>query len=140
MGLEAITFPALVVANDGWVQYLSQAEELSEWTTSAITKYSRRRVVLYDSSDRAWEVDSIDSIKPVGLWARLLNRKVPVRWSLRHLSEAPFQVVREVVMEAIDADDDILTQSVSTGDLKASVQKASSFHTLVHALKANHAI
>ncbi|HWZ84170.1 MAG TPA: hypothetical protein VNW47_16190 [Terriglobales bacterium] len=140
MGLEAITFPALIVANDGWLQYLSRAEELSEWTMSAIAKYSRQRVVLYDSSDRAWEVDSIDLVTPASLLARLLNRKVPVRWSLRHLNEAPLQVVREVIVEAIDADDDILTQSVSADDLKASVQKASSFHTLIHTLKASHSI
>ncbi len=66
MDLEAVTFPALIVANDGWVQYLSSVEQLSLWTTSAIRKYNRRRIVLYDSNDRAWEVDGIDPIKRVG--------------------------------------------------------------------------
>jgi hypothetical protein len=140
MDLEAVTFPALIVANDGWVHYLSQAGELSRWTTSAIKTYNRRRVVLYDSSDRAWEVKSINPVKPAGLYARLLGRKIPVRLSLRPLSEAPFQSVCDVLKEAIDADDDILTQSVTANDLKASVQGASSFRTLVHALKAKHAI
>ena len=29
MDLRAVAFPALVAADDGWVQYLSEAEELS---------------------------------------------------------------------------------------------------------------
>jgi hypothetical protein len=33
MDLQAVAFPALVAADDGWVQYLSEAEELSVWTT-----------------------------------------------------------------------------------------------------------
>ena len=33
MDLQAIAFPALIAADDGWVQYLSEAEELSVWTT-----------------------------------------------------------------------------------------------------------
>jgi len=48
--------------------------------------------------------------------------------------------VCDVINEAIDADDDILTQSVTANELKASVKKASSFGTLVHALKTQHAI
>ena len=29
MDLRAVAFPALVAADDGWVEYLSEAEELS---------------------------------------------------------------------------------------------------------------
>jgi hypothetical protein len=56
------------------------------------------------------------------------------------VSEAPFELVRDVLNEAIDADDDILTQSVTANELKASVKKASSFRTLVQALKTQDAI
>ena len=140
MDLQAVTFPALIIANNGWVQYLSRAEELSLWTTSAINKYNKRRVVLYDSGDRGWEVDSITAVKPPGLYDRLLGRKIPVSLSLRPVSEAAFQVICEALTQAIDADDEILTQTVSASDLKASVQKASSFRSLVHALKSSHAI
>jgi len=135
-----VAFPALIAANDGWVQYVSEAEELSLWTTSAIKKYNGRRVVLYDSNDHAWEVDRIGPVKPTGFYAKLVGRKIPVSLSLRPVSEAPFQLVREVINEAIDADDDILTQSVTANELKACVRKASSFQTLVDALKTKRAI
>lgn len=140
MDLQAVTFPALIAADDGWVQYLSHAEELSLWTTAAIKKYNRRRVVLYDSDDHAWQVDGICPSKPVGLYTKLVGRKVAVSLSLRPVSDAPFQYVCSVIKEAIDADDDILTQAASVNQLKASVQRASSFRTLVHALKAKRAI
>jgi hypothetical protein len=129
MDLQSVTFPALIAADDGWVQYLSGAEELSLWTTSAIKKYSRRRVVLYDSSDHAWQVDGISPAKPVGLYPKLFGRKVAVSLSLCRVSESPFQFVCEVIKRAIDMDDDILTQAASANQLKASVEKASSFHT-----------
>jgi hypothetical protein len=140
MDLRVVAFPALIAANDGWVQYVSEAEELSLWTTSAIKKYNGRRVVLYDSNDHAWEVDRINPVKPTGFYARLVGRKIPVSLSLRPVSETPFQLVRDVINEAIDVDDDILTQSVTANELKACVQKASSFQTLVHALKTKRAI
>ena len=140
MDLQAVAFPVLIVADDGWVQYLSEAEELCLWTPSAIKKYKGQRIVLYDSDDHAWEVDSINPLKPAGLHAKLVGRKVPVKLSLRPVSEAPFELVCDILNEAIDADDDILTQSVTANELKASVKKASSFRTLVHALKTQHAI
>jgi hypothetical protein len=140
MDLRAVAFPALIAANDGWVQYLFDAEELSLWTMSAIKKYTARHVVLYDSNDHAWEVESINLVKPASLYAKLVGRKVPVSISVRPVSEAPLQLVCDVINEAIDADDDILTQSVTPSELKASVQKASSFRTLVHALKTKCAV
>jgi hypothetical protein len=33
MDLQAVAFPALIAADDGWVQYLSGAEDLSLWKT-----------------------------------------------------------------------------------------------------------
>jgi len=80
------------------------------------------------------------SAKPVGLLAKLVGKKVAVHLSVRPVTEAPFQCICDVIKEAIDRDDDILTQAVSSEELKASVQKASSFRTLVHALKAKRAI
>jgi hypothetical protein len=41
MDLQAVAFPALVAADDGWVQYLSEAEELSVYA-----KLVRRKVTV----------------------------------------------------------------------------------------------
>ena len=107
MDLKAVTFPALIAADDGWVKYSSSAEGLSLWTTTAIRKYNSRRVFIYDSNDRAWQVESIRPAKPVGLLAKLVGKKVAVHLSVRPVTEAPFQCICDVIKEAIDRDDDI---------------------------------
>jgi hypothetical protein len=140
MDLKAVTFPALVIADDGWVQYLQQRDELSSWTPSGIGKYNRRRVVLYDSENCAWEVDSIVPMKSAGLYARVFGREIPARLTLRPISEQPLEVVLDALKTAIDADDDILTQWTGAEDLKASVRDSSSFGTLVDILRAQRAI
>ena len=77
------------------------------WTTTAIRKYNSRRVFIYDSNDRAWQVESIRPAKPVGLLAKLVGKKVAVHLSVRPVTEAPFQCICDVIKEAIDRDDDI---------------------------------
>ena len=140
MDLDAVTFPALIIADDGWVMYLQQREELALWKRSAIKKYNRRLVVFYDSNNRVWELESVSPVQPAGLYARVLARKIRVELSLRPIVEAPFQVVLNVLRKAIDADDDILTQWTEANNLKESAQKVSKFQTLVNILKAQRAI
>lgn len=62
MDLEAVAFPALVVADDGWVEQLGSKEELSTMTHTTLKKYSKRRVVLYDSRDHAWQILEFPSV------------------------------------------------------------------------------
>jgi hypothetical protein len=140
MDLEAVTFPALVISDDGWVEYLEQRAHLSVWTLSAIRKYSRQRVVLYDSKNCAWEVERINPLKSASLYTRVLARKIPVSLTLRPISKGPLEAVRSALKTAIDADDDNLTQWTEANDLKASVQEASSFGTLVDILKTRRAM
>jgi hypothetical protein len=71
---------------------------------------------------------------------QVLARKIRVKLSLRPIVEAPFQVVLNVLREAIDADDDILTRWTEAHNLKESAQKASTFQTLVNILKDQRAI
>ena len=54
---------------------------------------------LYDSNDRARQVDGINPAKLAGLYARLVRRKVTVSLSLRPVSEASFQFVCHVIEE-----------------------------------------
>ena len=100
MDLQAVAFPALVAADDGWVQYLSEAEELSVWTTVCNQEVQQTTTCRFsDSNDRARQVDGINPAKPAGLYAKLVRRKVTVSLSLRPVSEAPFQFVCDVIEE-----------------------------------------
>jgi len=145
MHLDAVTFPALLISDDGWVQHLSKAADLAMWKRSAVMKYKKRGVVLYDSKDNAWRIENIVPHKPMNLGTKLLahtfhNPKVPVMVEIQPITETPPHTVQELLRKAIDADDDILTQETEPGELKTSVQKPISFKKLVAELKKSGAL
>lgn len=142
MNLDAVAFPALVMADDGWVRYLESKQRFTTWRPAAISKYRKHRVLLYDSKNQGWE---IERIAPEGSRlgrsvARLLNSRVPVDITIRPIEESPLQLVRTLLSTSIDADDDILTQFTDKADLKDTIQKPDSFQSLVRALRAKRAI
>ena len=144
MDLDAIAFPALIVADDGWVDYVDAAARLVTWTTSAISKYNKRRVVLCDHRDRAWLVERILPRERRSALVRLAlatcNAKIAVQIQVRPITESPVNAVRDYLLVAIDADDDVLTQHTDSQSLKAAVQKAASFEGIVQVLRASRAI
>jgi hypothetical protein len=144
MDLDVIAFPALVVADDGWVSYLPNKEEISKWTHFGIKKYSARHVILYDSKDHAWEIESIAPANRKGVFSSFLrvfyDPEVPVRLSVKPVTGDALRAVHRALTAAIDADDDILTQWTEPSDLKDAVQKADSFASLLQVLKEKRAI
>ena len=143
MDLDAVTFPALVVADDGWVQQLESKEALSTLTHAALRKYNKRNIVMYDSRERAWQIDSFTPLSHTNivtkLFATFTNRKVPVRIEVGPITEAPLHATRVALMAAIDADDDILTQFTDAAELKKAIRQAQSFEDLVGLLKTKRA-
>jgi hypothetical protein len=87
MELDAVTFPALIVAEDGWVDYVDGVVRVAAWTNTAIRKYSQCRVLLYGHSDRAWLVESIAPRSRRNPFVRLVhaayNPKLPVQIRVR---------------------------------------------------------
>ncbi len=144
MEIDVVSFPALMVAEDGWVSRIDTKNDISAWTRYAIAKYKTRCLLLYDSQNRAWQIESIEPSDFLGMLSRLawvfFNRKVPVRITIQQITEAPLERVRDLLMTAIDADDDILTQFAEPTDLKRAIQGAGSFETLVQALQDKRAI
>ncbi len=142
--LEDLTFPALIVAEDGWVDYLDSAARLSAWTTTAIKKYNKCRVFLYDQTDRAWLVESIvprDRRSPfVRLVHAVYNPKLAVRMRVRPIIESRIGTFQRALLLAIDKDDDVLTQYTEAPQLKAAIQEATSFKALVQVLRTARVI
>lgn len=142
MNLDNIAFPALVIADDGWVEYLETEQGFSLWRAFAISKYRKRRVLFYDSKNQGWEIENIgvNNGRLSFFVARLLNSRLSVDITIRSIGESPSQLVRNVLNAAIDADDDILTQFTDKAQLKRSIQKANSFQDFVRSLRAKRAI
>jgi len=143
MDLDMIHFPTLLIADDGWVQEFANKDELSTLTRAALRKYAERRVVLFDSSDQAWQVERIEPQQPESALNKLIstisNGKVAVRTTVKAI-EKSLQAAKEALTTAVDADDDILTQFTNAPELKTAINKAESYETLVNALKAARAI
>jgi len=144
MDTDAVTFPALIVAEDGWVDYLDSPVRLSAWTTTAIKKYNKVRVMLYDQADRAWLVESIvprDRRNPFfRLIHALYNPRLAIQMRVRPITENPIGTLQDSLLLAIDKDDDVLTQHTEAPQLKAAIQKATSFKAVVHVLRSARAI
>lgn len=144
MDSDAVTFPALIVAEDGWVDYLDSPTRLSAWTTAAIKKYNKLRVILYDQTDRAWLVESIvpqNRQNPfLKVFHAISNPRLDVRMQVRPIMENPIGTLQDSLLLAIDKDDDVLTQHTEAPQLKAAIQQATSFKAVVHVLRAARVI
>jgi hypothetical protein len=142
--LDAVAFPALIVADDGWVDYLDTSARLEVWTASAFKKYKNRRLVLLDHNDCAWLVESIVPRARRNAIVRLahavINPKLAVQVQVRQLTESAIETIRENLLVAIDADNDVLTQYTEGPALKTAIQNAGSFNAVVQVLRSARAI
>jgi len=133
LNLSAVAFPALIIADDGWVDLWTKPQQ--DFTAAGISTYTKRHVVIFDSRNHAWQVTRIIPVKNVNLLDRLLNRKVRAEIELESVKAEALPTVLNALEHAIDADDDILTQDIEAGDLKTAIRKAASFESLVLILK-----
>jgi hypothetical protein len=144
MDTNAVTFPVLIVAEDGWVDYLETPARLSAWTTTAIKKYNKCRVFLFDQTDRVWLVESIVPRNRQSPFVRLVhagyNPKLAVQLHVRPVTDNPIGTLQNALLLAIDRDDDILTQDTEASQLKAAIQKAASFKAVVRVLRRAQAL
>jgi hypothetical protein len=144
MDLDAVAFPALIVADDGWVDYVETSSSLDAWTALAVKKYNNRRIVLFDHNDRAWLVESIVPRERRNAIVRVAhavtNPKLAVQVRVRQVTESPIETIRENLLVAIDAGNDVLTQSTDAPALKTAIQNADSFKAVIQALREARAI
>jgi hypothetical protein len=139
-----LRFPVLVVASDGWVQMLDE-EESCKWNCIAIKKYNKLQPLVIDSDMQVWKMKKIIPEKPITFIDKILANTfyhplIPITFELEPILEKPFRRVQEAIKDAIDADDDILTQWVAAEELKESVERTTSFKTLLSILKKKRVI
>lgn len=144
MNLESVSFPALVIADDGWIQLVQTRDDLDRWTTSAIKKYSGRSVILYDSGEGIWRLKAITPRSPQSAFAKAVaaigNRKLPVVLQLELVSDGTRDALQKALYDAIDADDDILKQTFTSAELKSALSEPKNFSNVVAALRRSGAI
>src|SRR6266487_4564876 len=110
MQIDALPFPILLIADDGWGEHVKTAAEIAKWTRVAVMKYESRKMVVLDAEDNAWKVTRITTDPPLNRLRRffahtIYNPKVPVRIEVDPLLITPMEAAREALNRAIDADD-----------------------------------
>jgi hypothetical protein len=141
----SVKFPVLIIASDGWVDYIKQDKGLQAFNYIAIRKYNKLRPLIIDSDDSVWQVTEISPNKPLNLLDKILaytfyHPLLPVSFQLAKITDRPFDLIKDALGQAIDADDDILTQWSDADELKRAVREANSFDALVANLKQKKAI
>lgn len=138
-------FPVLIIASDGWVDYIKQDKGLQAFNYIAIRKYNKLRPLIIDSDDCVWQVSEISPNKPLNLFDKILaysfyHPLIPVTFQVNKITDRPMDIIKDVLTQAIDADDDILTQWTDADELKKAVKDANSFDSLIANLKKKKAI
>lgn len=138
INLNTIAYPALVIAADGWVEFWHEQQSL--FSASAVSFYNKRRIVIYDMQNQAWLVKRIVPVKTISLLDKFINRRLQVEIHVTQITTSAFAAVLAVLEQAIDADDDILTQNMEADDLKKAIREAHSFEMLLEILRRTGAI
>jgi hypothetical protein len=141
MDFEELAFPALIVADDGWVQYVGAATSLARWTPSAIRSYNKRRVVAFDKAGKPWLIESIAPRQRRHVLLRLVdpvwsNPRITARILLSAMPGDAVQILQDALLVSIDADDDILTQWEEADELRQQVLAANSFSSVLNVLRS----
>lgn len=84
-----------------------------------IYKRYQSSLQFFDSDSMVWRLASIRAVKPVPFWQRLFGSLREVDVAMEFAAPHPFTVddFRLALRQAVDADDDILTQHESRDDI-----------------------
>lgn len=137
-------YPVLIIASDGWVNYVKK-KDLGALNYLAIKKYNKLKPLIIDSAEAVWQITEISPTKPLNLLDKILaytfyHPPIPVTFQVTNITDRPMDVIKDALTEAIDADDDILTQWSDADELKKVVKAADSFDALIANLKKKKAI
>lgn len=134
-------FPLICIDLELFVELIHTEESLSASTVYALTSSSQREeLIAYDDGMNKWSYEQTsDSVKN-SFFNRLLaktiyNPTVPVKVSWTHLGEYRLEELKKDLSEAIDSDDDILTQYADGETIKKELNKSKSFDEIFGLLK-----
>lgn len=117
----------------------SYSSRRTETLLTAIGGFLEKSTV-YDSQGRKWQAKGIESSYRRSWWTSLLastiyNPRIAVTVLWRESKAYPLEELKLAYTEAVNQDDDILTQFVEADELKKRISQAQSFAELVEVYK-----
>ena len=141
---DTSTISVVCVGIDGWVE--AESSLLSERVTTARAFHLRwwDGVRLFHRDGNCYEVASAATEQHLSPLSELLantfyNPRLVVRYEYRSSGAYELETLKRALMEAVDKDDDILTQFHESGEIKAQLNLARSFDDVVEVLHKTQA-
>lgn len=106
------------------------------WTPSAINGYNKLGFMVADANGAVWRMVRIEPERRITLWDRMPWRfvVVPVRIAVEGVAGDPLQVFRGQFAQALENDDDCLTQFHSEEKIRAILDSSASLPKLTQTL------
>jgi len=121
-----MTFPVLVCGPKGFTWLFKSEEEMQRMPISFIGIFRRYQSSLqfFDSDAAVYRMSSIQSLQPLPFWRRIFGRLRQVDVSMNFTAPHPYAIddFKSALRQAVDADDDILTQHESREDIIQKLQ------------------
>ena len=114
-------FPVLACGPKGFTWLFKSEDETTRMSVGFVGIYQRYQSALqfFDSDSTVWRLASVRALKPIPFWQRIFGslRKVDVLMEFTEPHSYIVDDIRRALRQAVDADDDILTQHESREDI-----------------------
>lgn len=128
--------PCFEVGPNGYFEFSPQYESTRLWTTLGAFSGFAEKCFVFDGSGRKWKAHSVQAPFKKSWWRVLLAKtvynpqiSVTVLWHAAP-SEYKLDELKLAYLDAVDKDDDILTQFVEADELKRKIADAQRFESL----------
>jgi antirestriction protein len=125
-----VKFPVLAIHPKGFTQLFRDEAETKEVCIGFIGIYRKTKEELsfFDYDGVVWKLDWIEPLRPISLWLRILPtvRMTPAVITFHCVGAGSLEQMKEVFRNAVEADDDILTQHQEKEDILSKLSKAKS--------------
>ena len=128
------------VGENGWVETETSLESERATTAAAFHNAWWRGVRFFHRDGQWYEVTSATPVRRLPALSKLLantiyNPRLTVRYEYQSRGQYELDELRHALVDAIDKDDDVLTQFHEAAELKARLNDARSFDDVVAVLR-----
>jgi hypothetical protein len=137
-----LPFPIVIVAPDGWAEFIENCDDVKSWNSIAVRKYSRIGFIVADASGSVWDLVNLALLGKTSLFDRfrLQPRRIPTEVHPKATVGCPLDVFCDRLRNALSADSDWMTQFCSKEKIRSVIDGADSVQGLSQNLRKSRVI
>ncbi|MCP5521226.1 MAG: hypothetical protein H7A46_06725 [Verrucomicrobiales bacterium] len=125
-----MTFPVLAIEPKGFTWLFQSQADTERMPVGFVGIYRRkiRELEFFDSDGTIWRLESVEPVRRISFWAHLFSsaKKTEVVMRFRPDGTAGVARMQAALRQAVEADDDILTQFEERSDILAKLGRTKS--------------